>query len=243
MQAYLQLNGYFTSAEYPVVAATAGSRKFRTVTDIDVLAFRFPGGARVVREGGPLPAGGVAELDPGLAIPEERVDMIIGEVKEGRVNFNHSATDPDVLATVLARFGCGAGDAPRVVDALRECGAVSTPEGHQVRLVAFGTMPPGDEVPPCRIIALGHVLRYLQEYVRRNWTMLRQCQFKDPALGFLMTLEKARRGGAGRRGQGGVEIVPGRGDADAVPNGGRRRSDRPPAEPLDAARRIPRGGR
>lgn len=32
--------------------------------------------------------------------------MIIGEVKEGRAVINDSATDPDVLAKVLRRFGC-----------------------------------------------------------------------------------------------------------------------------------------
>ena len=62
-------------------------------------------------------------------------------------------------------------------------------------------------MPPCRIISLGHVLEFLQRYVRKHWSMLRHLQFKDPAFGFLMTLEKARRGGAGRRGKAGVEIV------------------------------------
>jgi hypothetical protein len=78
-----------------------------------------------------------------------------------------------------------------------------------VRLIAFGAFPPGSEVPPCRIISLGHVLQYLQEYVRKHWNLLRHLQFKDPAFGFLMTLEKAKRGGAGRRGTQGVEVVPG----------------------------------
>ena len=41
-----------------------------------------------------------------------------------------------------------------------------------------------------------------------DWDVLRHLQFKDPAFGFLMTLEKARRGEAGRRGEQGVEIVP-----------------------------------
>ncbi|MGH7927450.1 MAG: hypothetical protein ACREQV_06630, partial [Candidatus Binatia bacterium] len=86
--------------------------------------------------------------------------------------------------------------------------------------------PPGDEVPPCRIISLGHVLRYLQTYVRDHWAMLRQCQFKDPALGFLMTLEKARRGGAGRRGEGGVEVVPGPDVVIEPAESRRRRTDR-----------------
>src|SRR6266498_874577 len=70
------------------------------------------------------------------------------------------------------------------------------------------SFPPGDAVPPCRIISLGHALTYLQSYVRRHWNVLRHLQFKDPAFGFLMTLEKARRGGAGRRGEEGVEVVP-----------------------------------
>jgi hypothetical protein len=42
--------------------------------------------------------------------------------------------------------------------------------------------------------------------------MLRHMQFKDPALGFLMTLEKAKRGEAGRRGEEGVEVVPALGE-------------------------------
>lgn len=249
VQAYLQLNGYFTSAENPVVAASSGSRRYRTVTDIDLLAFRFPPDGQAA-EGSTLSAGGVAQPDAGLDIPEGRVDMIIGEVKEGRVNFNTSATDPDVLRTVMARFGHGGAEVEDVVEAIRSRGEFTMSNGHQVRLVAFGAMPPGDEVPPCRIISLGHVLNYLHDYVRRNWAMLRQCQFKDPALGFLMTLEKARRGGAGRRGKGGVEIVPG--PADSVqPGPGRRRSDRPvPERPvaerpvaaaLDALPSTPRG--
>ena len=41
VQAYLQLNGYFTSAEYPIMAAKHRGH-FQTVTDIDILAFRFP---------------------------------------------------------------------------------------------------------------------------------------------------------------------------------------------------------
>lgn len=72
VQAYLQLNGYFTSAEYPIIAS-AGRSGVRTITDIDVLAFRFPSGRRA-------PQGlHVGEVDPGLGIPDDSIDMIIGE--------------------------------------------------------------------------------------------------------------------------------------------------------------------
>jgi hypothetical protein len=219
VQAYLQLNGYFTSAEYPIIAA-AGRGGFRTITDIDVLAFRFASGEPLAQRPRKAPKGlNVAEIDPGLGVPADSIDMIIGEVKEGRVGINNGIQDPEVLRAVVSRFG-EVGDASRVVDQLLRSGVAAIPPSFSVRLIAFGSFPPGSAVPPCRIISLGHVLGYLQSYVRKHWHMLRHLQFKDPAFGFLMTLEKARRGGAGRRGDQGVEIVPPAGESR--PRNGRR---------------------
>ncbi|HET7434551.1 MAG TPA: hypothetical protein VFN10_07560 [Thermoanaerobaculia bacterium] len=226
MQAYLQLNGYFTSAEYPIIAG-AGRNGFRTITDIDILAFRFPtegpqmGGRRV-------PKGlDFSETDSGLAIPPESIDMIIGEVKEGRVGINSGVRDPDVLRAVVSRFG-EVGDTDRIVTQLLATGTAEIPPAYSVRLIAFGSFPPGAPVPPCRIISLGHVLDYLDAYVRKHWGMLRHLQFKDPAFGFLMTLEKARRGEAGRRGEEGVEVVPAAGGERQA--NGRRHGEQPPAQ-------------
>lgn len=204
VQAYLQLNGYFTSAEYPIIAGAG--RRTRTITDIDILAFRFPTvGPKLPRK----QAKGldVTETDPGLGIPRNSVDMIVGEVKEGRVGMNSAVRDPEVLKAVIARFGETPEDEDRVVNELLDNGTTRLPSGYTVRLVIFASFPPGAAVPPCRIISLGHVLEFLQKYVGRHWNLLRHLQFKDQAFGFLMTLEKARRGGAGRRGQGGVEVV------------------------------------
>lgn len=221
VQAYLQLNGYFTSAEYPIIAS-AGRSGFRTITDIDILAFRFPTGQPMKRKGGTTPKGlDVSGLDDGLAVPVDAIDMIIGEVKEGRVNINTGIRDPEVLRTVINRFG-QVGDTQQVVEHLLRQGSAEIPPSYSVRLIAFGSFPPGAQVPPCRIISLGHVLQFLQSYVRKHWHMLRHLQFKDPAFGFLMTLEKARRGGAGRRGEQGVEIVPPDGDAARQENDRRR---------------------
>jgi hypothetical protein len=213
VQAYLQLNGYFTSAEYPIIAGTARSG-FRTITDIDILAFRFPAGEPIARTARRSPKGlDLSDLDPGLAVPTGSIDMIIGEVKEGRVGINSGIRDPEVLRTVINRFG-QVSDSNAVVNQLLRSGSAEIPPAYSVRLIAFGSFPPGAPVPPCRIISLGHVLEFLQAYVQRHWAMLRHLQFKDPAFGFLMTLEKARRGGAGRRGEQGVEVVP------PVENGG-----------------------
>lgn len=210
VQAYLQLNGYFTSAEYPIVAS-AGRGGVRSITDIDVLAFRFPTGFPTAqpmkpRPGKKAPRGlDLGELDPGLGAPPDAIDMVIGEVKEGRVGINTGIRNPEVLRAVISRLG---DHEDEVVDDLLRTGVATTASGVVVRLVAFGSFPPGDAVPPCRIISLGHALTYLQSYVRKHWNVLRHLQFKDPAFGFLMTLEKARRGGAGRRGEAGVEVVP-----------------------------------
>jgi len=207
VQAYLQLNGYFTSAEYPIIAG-AGRNGFRTLTDIDILAFRFPTGLPTVQGRKTAQGIDISEVDEGLGVAPDTVDMIIGEVKEGRVGINTGVRDPAVLKAVIGRFGNTAEEDESVIQSLLDKGTVALPSGYVIRLIAFGAFPPGAAVPPCRIISLGHVLDFLQRYVRKHWSVLRHLQFKDPAFGFLMTLEKARRGGAGRRGEEGVEVVP-----------------------------------
>lgn len=207
VQAYLQLNGYFTSAEYPIIAR-AGRNGAQMITDVDILAFRFPSGLPTPNRRTQPQGLNVSEIDSGLGVTPDTVDMVIGEVKEGRVGINSGFRDPEVLSAVISRLVPNAGEEQRAVDDLLNTGVAVLDSGYVVRLIAFGAFPPGSEVPPCRIISLGHVLQYLQEYVRKHWNLLRHLQFKDPAFGFLMTLEKAKRGGAGRRGTQGVEVVP-----------------------------------
>ena len=235
VQAYLQLNGYFTSAEYPIIAS-AGRNGFRTLTDIDILAFRFPTGLPQSPVSHRTPQGlDVSEIDAGLGVSPEAIDMIIGEVKEGRVGINSGARDPEVLKAVINRLGYSSEEEDQVVNDLLNRGTATLPSGFTVRIIAFGAFPPGAAVPPCRIISLGHVLTYLQSYVRKHWNMLRHLQFKDPAFGFLMTLEKARRGGAGRRGEQGVEVVPAVGEE--------QRQAHPRPKPEAPRHRHPRGPR
>src|SRR5881394_881026 len=206
VQTYLQLNGYFTSAEYPIMAS-AGRNSVRSLTDIDILAFRFPAGIAVNTPKRAPKGLDVSDLDPGLGAPADSIDMIIGEVKEGRVGINTGIRDPEVLKVVINRLGDSTANAGRAVDELLNFGSTTLPGSVTLRMIAFGAFPPGAPVPPCRIISLGHVLDFLQSYVHRHWKVLRHLQLKDPALGFLMTLEKARRGHDGRRGEEGVELV------------------------------------
>ncbi|HWW77854.1 MAG TPA: hypothetical protein VNZ44_20790 [Pyrinomonadaceae bacterium] len=199
VRAYLHVNGYFTVTEFPVLEAI-GSGGYRTATDVDVLAFRFPlAGLTVSGAAGACGGGrtaGVLGPDPALGAPSDRPDMIVGEVKEGRACVNEAAWDPAVLGAVLARFGCcEPGHTARVAEELLRKGRAETPCGHRVRVVAFGSTPGGPTGGHrYTTVSMGHVVRFLQEQLRGHWEVLGQAQLKDPAFGFLATVEKALRG-------------------------------------------------
>jgi len=212
VQAYLRVNGYFTVAEYPVIEAAHFG--YRALTDLDILALRFPGAGRLVPGRRALASRPVATFapDPALAAPDDAVDMLIGEVKEGRAELNEAAHDPTVLSTVLARFGCCSLDETEpLVDELLRRGRLRLPSGHLVRLATFGSTL--GRRPPHGValsVSLGHVVAFLEGYLREHWDVLAAAQFKDPAFGFLVTLEKARREEARRQSR---SAPPGESDA------------------------------
>lgn len=199
VQAYLRVNGYFTVAEFPIVEGARGGG-YRSATDVDILAVRFPRARHLVAGAGHAahrdrdPFG----VDPALGIPADEPDMIVGEVKEGTATLNDAATDPAVLRAVLARFGCCPPEhAAHAAERLLRRGHVVLENGHHLRLLAFGSVvPPGAEraETPYRCVSLGHVIAYLEQYLRDHWAVLRAEGTKDPALGALLVREKARRG-------------------------------------------------
>lgn len=201
VQTYLRVNGYFTVAEFPVVETRRRGkyRDLRTLTDIDIMAFRFPRARRLVPAHGAGGAGDVetSALDPALGAPPDRGDMIIGEVKEGHAELNAGATDPAVLRAALARFGCCTdNEAALAARELMRKGHVLLPHGHSARLVAFGsTTPPGSDSrgAPVHCVALPHVFDYLRTYVATNWRVMKTAGTKDPALGWLLLEEKSVR--------------------------------------------------
>lgn len=178
VRAYLQLNGYFTITEYPVVRRLHDGR-LRTLTEVDVAAFRLPDGDLDYAP------------DSALRVPRDRPDMIIGEVKEGRAVINESATDPDVVAKVLRRFGFAAeADARRVARTLVDHGSAETRAGQRVRLVAFGSS--SDEPGPYLKIMLSDVVAYVDRYIAENWEVVRASGARDPVFGVMVLLAKAR---------------------------------------------------
>jgi hypothetical protein len=191
VQTYLRMNGYFTVAEFPVIEATRTG--YRAATDLDILAVRFPHAGHLVPRHGNSGGGDRDEYvaDPVLGASATGPDMIIGEVKEGLATLNAGATDPTVLRAVFVRFGCcAASESARIVDGLLSTGSAMLPNGHHVRLVAFGGSVPEDHLAQFHAVSLSHVALSLQAHIRANWGVLRHSDHKDAVFGFLVLLEK-----------------------------------------------------
>lgn len=195
VQAYLRVNGYFTVSEFPVIELRRG-QGYTAATDLDILAFRFPGAGRLVpHQRGPVAADeDHFAPDPVLGSPTEQPDMLIGEVKEGQAVLNAAAADPAVLRVVLVRFGCcPLQESRRLADTLLRKGVATTPGGHRLRLVAFGSLVNSTSDRSYTQISLVHVLEFLQAYLREHWEVLRHEDPKDPALGFLSLVQKCQK--------------------------------------------------
>jgi hypothetical protein len=197
VRTYLQLNGYFTVTEYPIVE-TREDGHYKCVTDLDVLAFRFPSargtavGKTQRKRKPPL------LVDEHLGTDPTSMDMIIAEVKEGKGRFNRNLHDKEVLACVLERFGCvDRAEIRRLVTKLSRKGFVVTADGRKIRLIIFASERDRDVPASTTVVELSHVLQYIESHIDRYWQMISNSQSKDPAFSFLVTLRKAA-GGARR---------------------------------------------
>ena len=193
VQAYLQVNGYFTVAEYPVLDINRHGTT-RSVTDWDILGFRLPGAGRELRlphhhrEVGPASY----EPDPVLLAVQDKADLIVGEVKRGRAHFNPPAHDPVVVAAALMRFGCcQVQEARGIARELLAEGRVDLDTGYSVRMVAFGVPREGTPTHPWLDISMKHVVEFLRSYLQEHWEVLRHVQLGNPAFDFLGLIHRA----------------------------------------------------
>lgn len=195
VRAYLNLNGFLTHTEVPVVQKDSGE-PYRVVTDIDVLALRFPHSEIRVARGRPGPEDDlIFAVDQELDISRDAMDLIIGEVKEGRPRIHPALRSRETLTTALMRLGCCDPDElPDVVDRLRETGETRVNESPgsvpcRVRIIAFGDGEPGER-DGYRVFQLRRVAEFLQEHLRRYSKVLHSVDLADPAMGVLHLLEK-----------------------------------------------------
>jgi len=192
VQAYLYANGYFTVTEYPILEQI-GTDTPRTVTDIDVLAVRFPGAGAI--DESTRTSGITLEPDPELDLSDDMIDVIIGEVKEGAAELNKAARDPDVLTAVCGRIGRISPEiAEQVVADLIETGTAVHPAGIRLRQMVFASRPPTQRRIGYTWISHGHIGLWMRDQIREHWDSVKTVQSKDPALSFMLLREKAERG-------------------------------------------------
>lgn len=189
VQAYLRVNGYFTVTEYPIVAHTRGAS--RTLTDVDVLAVRFPGAGRWVPDA--LHGGATLASDQKLITDTDAMDMIIGEVKEGRPKFNKSAYSLPVVETAIRRFGCCARDPRGTARAVLNGKTAETHAGTgmpcRIRLIVFGAGA-SEMRGRYEVVSLKHVLEFLRAHLKKYSEVFAHTQLKDDTLDLVALMVK-----------------------------------------------------
>jgi len=193
---YLQLNGYFVQTEVPVVQrVTDDPERFEQVTDVDILAVRFPSMAHLEEPRDREEWAGTVALDPNLGAPRDKIDVILGEVKEGASRLNPRLLEPKILrAAVRHTGGCMPGDLERIVEDLIEQGeavAIHCNGGAQaIRLVAFGGSRPDPDGRNFRIMPLADILAFLREVIEDNEEVFKVITTKNSALSMIMLMNK-----------------------------------------------------
>ncbi len=190
VESYLRLNGYLTLSELDVQRKNEAGT-YESVTDVDIVALRFPGDIYAVDA-----HGRDCELllihDEALRLEDDTIDVVVGEVKEGEAEFNLSITRHEVLHSVLQRVEWVYGrPIDEVVDSLHDTRVSEVPACNglgrvRTRLVAFGQSAHTD----LHTISLAHVFEVLVGHLEELGEVLRPVQFKDPALGLMKLLVK-----------------------------------------------------
>lgn len=188
VQAYLRLNGYFTVTEHPVLADTRHGGS--TLTDVDVMAVRFPGAQQWIPGRG---RGRVLPADPELGVDDGRMDMIIGEVKEGRARFNAGAYSPDVVEAVIRRFGCCTGDPAATARAVLDGDPADALAGGgmscRVRMIVFAGVAP-QPPRPYPVVTLRHIATFIADHLERHRDVFFHTELKDEVLDLMALLVK-----------------------------------------------------
>lgn len=199
VHAYLNLNGYFTISELPVIRGLKGGG-YAEVTDLDLLAVRFPGAEYVVARGRPGPHDDLhLKGDERLLDLPGHVDVLIAEVKEGKARVNDALRRAEALNTALRRVGCvppalmdwTVGELQARGEARLDAKEAGLPT--RIRLVAFGD---GQEGPRngYHVFSLRHVARFVERHLDRYHDVLTPADLGDSALGLLHLLRKLKGG-------------------------------------------------
>lgn len=190
VESYLRLNGYLTLAEFEVQARNDRG-EFETVTDIDIMALRFPGDVFAGDPHGAVESRLLTIADPVLLLEDEVIDVIIGEVKQGLAQLNPGLRRHEVLHTVLRRVAW-LFDEPLepIVDDLATKNLCVVPArgggSVRLRLVAFGRSDHND----LHTVSTRHIVDAMLGFFSGLDDAFRPVQFRDPAPAMLSLLLK-----------------------------------------------------
>ena len=190
VEAYLRLNGYFTITEFEVLRETTPGI-YQTVTDVDVIAVRFPGPVYIADSHGQGESPALLVEDPVLELADDTVDVMIAEVKQGEAVFNPGLTNHHTLHTVLQRvawlYEREVRDVARDVEKDLVCYQFGPADRKvRTRVVAFGR----STVNNVNVISLTHVFEAMVGQFEHHGEALRAAQFKNPAAGLIRLLVK-----------------------------------------------------
>lgn len=192
VKSYLELCGYFVLAELPVRAKDGET--YRDVTDLDVVAVRFPHVPLAGSRSAARPLEVLLGTDPALGTFEDGVDVVIGEVKEGHARINPALRRDETIAFALRRLGCcpeqRIDEEARMVR-LGGSRELSMPGEVRcrVRLVAFAGHGVASD-HGVQTVSLGHCVDHVAHRLRQARDVLAGTQFKDPVLGLLALQDK-----------------------------------------------------
>jgi hypothetical protein len=161
---YLRLNGYFSTGF--IVHAPNWNK-----TELDVLAIRFPRHKEPERE---------VQCSEFLAVPRERIDFLIGEIKGGSDNINFNVRfrkDTASIRTVLNRFG--AFEEHEIENLCGQLPDLLEPERVR-RTAGFPTIPLRDGLCQLRLVLFA-------AEQQRNGSRPRPYVFEDDILTFVWT--------------------------------------------------------
>jgi hypothetical protein len=190
VESYLRFNGYLTLSEFEVQARNEHG-VFESVTDVDIMAIRFPGDVVVGGPGGGIEARMLVIEDPALRLEPGQIDVIVGEVKQGPAEFNPGIRRHVVLHSVLQRVQwLFARELAEVVADLARDDLCMVPgrDGGliRVRLVAFGRSN-GHQL---HAIGHGHIIKAMLGFLSGLDDAFRPVQLREPAPALLALLVK-----------------------------------------------------
>ncbi len=190
VESYLRLNGYLTLSEFEI-QGRAKDGTYRTLTDVDIVALRFPGDVYAADTHDIAEGRMLLIRDPALHLEDNQIDVIIGEVKQGEAEFNPGLSAHQVLHMVIRRVGWIYGsELESVVHEVAAHGLAVTPSCSgatvRTRLVAFGRTSDVN----LHTISLSHIVEQMTAFMSDFDDVLRSANFKDPAPAFLRLLTK-----------------------------------------------------